>query len=392
VTRPAAWTLGSDRLWAGQGPIAPGWIEVREGRITAAGRGPSPRPANIDLTGRLVVPGFVDIHNHGGGGAGFEDGEAGAVATAAALHRRHGTTTLLASLVSAPLEDLVVSLEALAPLVAARAVAGVHLEGPFLAERRCGAHDPGYLRPPRPEDLDRLLSAGPGVVRMMTIAPELPGGLAAVRRLVAAGIVAAVGHTDASYETVVAAIDAGATVASHLGNAMRPIHHRDPGPIVACLADPRVAIELIADGIHLHDAVLHHFAAVAGPGRTILVTDAIAAAGIGAGDYQLGARRLLVRDGAARLDGAARPDVTGPLAGSVLTLDVALAHAVGAGIPLLDALAAVTTAPAAAIGLDRKAGTLAAGQRADLVVLDDDLRVRGVLSDGRWVDDGRGAP
>jgi N-acetylglucosamine-6-phosphate deacetylase len=417
--------MGSDRLWTGRGPIAPGWIEVQEGRITAAGQGSSVRPVDIDLTGRLVVPGFVDIHNHGGGGAGFQDGRAGAVATAADLHRRHGTTTVLASLISAPVDELVTSLEALAPLVGAGTVAGVHLEGPFLSARRGGAHEPGHLRPPRPEDLDRLLSVGPGVVRMMTVAPELTGGLAAIRRLVAAGVAAAVGHTDASYETVIAAIDAGATVASHLGNAMRPIHHRDPGPILACLADRRVAVELIADGIHLHDAVLRHFATVAGPGRTILVTDAIPAAGIGDGDYQLGSRRLVVRDGAARLaadlsaDSSSGPPArhasagplagdpstaplpgysagplaggptagAGPLAGSVLTLDVALAHAVGAGIPLLDALAAVTTAPAAAVGLAGQAGTLAVGRRPDLVVLDDDLRVRGVLSAGRWLDD-----
>lgn len=385
--------MGSDRVWTGRGPIGPGWLEVREGRITATGRGSPPHAVDLDLTGRLVVPGFVDIHNHGGDGAAFQEGEARAVATAAALHRRHGTTTVLASLVSAPLEELAAAVHALAPLVAAGTVAGVHLEGPFLSVLRCGAHEPEHLRPPRPEDLDRLLTAGPGVVRMMTVAPELPGGMAAVRRLVAEGIVAAVGHTDASYETVAAAIDAGASVATHLGNAMRPIHHRDPGPVVACLADSRVAVELIADGIHLHDAVLHHFAAVAGPRRTALVTDATPAAGLGDGDYQLGAGRIVVRGGEARRAGG--PLDAGPLAGSILTLDLALARAVGAGVPLLAALAAVTTTPAAAIGFAARAGTLGAGRRADLVVLDDDLRVRGVLSAGEWVDEpshGRSAP
>jgi N-acetylglucosamine-6-phosphate deacetylase len=380
---PRTTLLASDRVWTGAGPIAPGWIEVGGGRILAVGTGAAPRAADIELAGRLVVPGFVDIHNHGGGGASWQTGHAGDVAVAATLHRRHGTTTLLASLVSAPVDDLVASLEVLAPFVTNRTVAGVHLEGPFLSVQRCGAHDPGHLRSPLPEDLDRLLSAGPQVVRMMTVAPELPGGMAAIQRVVAEGVVAAIGHTDASYETVIAAIDAGATVASHLGNAMRPMHHRDPGPVLACLADRRVAIELIADGIHLHDAVLRHFATVAGPGRTVLVTDAIPAAGIGDGDYQLGARRLTVRDGEARL--SADPSGAGPLAGSVLTLDVALAHAVGAGVPLLDALVAVTTAPATAIGFGARAGTLAAGRRADLVVLDDGLQVRGVLSDGRWV-------
>jgi len=294
--------------------------------------------------------------------------------------------------VSAPVGDLADTIDALAPLVAAGTVGGVHLEGPFLSVARCGAHAPRHLRPPRPEELDRLLAAGPRVVRMMTVAPELDGGLAAVRRIVEAGIVAAVGHTDASYETVCAAIDAGATVATHLCNAMRPVHHREPGAVLACLDDRRMAVELIADGVHLHDAMLRHLAAAAGAERTILVTDAISAAGGGDQDLQLGSQRVVVSGGEARLQPRSAPrgldgdaGSTAPLAGSLLTLDVALARAVGVGIPLLDALRAVTATPAASAGLGAQAGALAPGRRADLVVLDD-LRVGAVMAGGDWVD------
>jgi N-acetylglucosamine-6-phosphate deacetylase len=378
--------IASDRMWVGSGPIRPGSIEVRDGWIVAVAPARRPGPVDVDLTGRLVVPGFVDIHNHGGGGAGFQSGDPEAVATAAAFHRSHGTTTLLASLISAPLDALVDALAALAPLVASRIVAGVHLEGPFLSSARCGAHPPGDLRPPRAEDLDRLLANGSQVVRMMTLAPELDGGIDAVRRLVAAGVVAAVGHTDADHARVRAAVDAGATVATHLCNGMPPIHHRAPGPVVACLEDQRVAVELIADGVHLDDRMLRYLATTAGAGRAVLITDAIAATGVGDGEYRLGSQRIIVRGTEARLDARAPGDGhPAPLAGSVLTLDAALARAVGVGIPLVDALAAVTTTPARAVGLDSEAGTLAVGRRADLVALDDDLAVRGVLAAGRWV-------
>jgi N-acetylglucosamine-6-phosphate deacetylase len=384
MTPAATALLASDRVWTGSGSVEAGWLEVSDGRIAAMGSGPAPRPVDFDLTGQVVVPGFVDIHNHGGGGAGFQDGDPEAVATAAALHRRHGTTTLLASLVSAPIAELTAAVDALAPLVAAGTVAGVHLEGPFLAQARCGAHAPEHLRPPHRGDLDRMLAAGPDVVRMMTLAPELAGGLDAVRRLVAAGVVAAVGHTDAGYDTIRAAIDAGASVATHLCNGMPPLHHRAPGPVLACLTDSRVAVELIADGVHLHDAMLRHLATTAGPGRAVLVTDAIGAAGVSDGEYRVGSRRVIVRGAEVRLAiGGTEP---GPLAGSVLTLDAALARAVGAGVPLLDALTAVTTAPAFAVGLSARAGVLAVGRRADLVVLAGDLSVQRVLAGGQWVE------
>jgi N-acetylglucosamine-6-phosphate deacetylase len=367
--------LRTDRVALGE-RLAPGWIDIEDRRIVATGTGPAPSPVDLDLGGRLVVPGFVDIHVHGGGGHSFQAGAAEA-ALGAAFHRSHGTTTMLASLVSAPIEELAASIDALAPLVAAGTFAGVHLEGPFLSVDHRGAHDPRMLRPPDAAAVSRLLAAGPEVVRMVTIAPELDGGRAAVEAIVAAGIVAAIGHTGATYEQAVGAIAVGASVATHLCNGMPTLHHRAPGPVLACLEAAGVAIELICDGVHLHGAVVHDTFRVAGP-RAVLITDAISAAGVEEGTYWLGSLAVEVRNGEARLaDG-------GNLAGSVLTLDVALRNAVSFGVPLTDALHALTVAPAAAIGLQGTAGVIAAGRLADLVVLDDDLNVTGVLWQGKW--------
>jgi N-acetylglucosamine-6-phosphate deacetylase len=372
--------LRSDRV-VGPAHVGPGWIEIVGDRIEAMGvdfddhRGHG--PVDVDLGDGLVVPGFVDIHVHGGGGHSFQGGAAEATA-AAAFHRAHGTTTVMASLVSAPIDELVAAVASLAPLVSDGIVAGVHLEGPFISAAHCGAHDPRHLRAPEPAQVDRLLDAPPGVIRMMTVAPELVGGMAAIGRLVAGGVTAAIGHTNASYEETAAAIALGATVATHLFNGMPPIHHRAPGPVLACLAAPAVAIELIADGIHLHEAVVKQVQEIAGA-RTVLITDAMSAAGVGDGIYRLGDRAVDVRGGEVRLVS------NGALAGSVLTLDRALRNAVRFGVPWLSALEAVTVAPARAVGLDDKAGVLAPGRRADLVVLDADLEVEGVLAAGQWI-------
>ncbi|UUZ60727.1 N-acetylglucosamine-6-phosphate deacetylase [Nocardioides sp. B-3] len=320
-----------------------------------------------------LSPGFVDMHVHGGGGASFQSGAADDVTTAAAFHRRHGTTSLVASLVTAPVADLVTSVRRLAELATDGVVAGIHLEGPFPAGDFCGAHDPELLRDPDPESLDLLLGAGAGHIAMITLAPERAGGLDAVRRVVDAGSVAAIGHTAADYDTVGRAVEAGATVATHLFNGMPSLHHRTPGPVAALLEDERVVVELINDGIHLHPAMLRlPFAAA--PGRTALVTDAISATGPGDGEVLLGELRVTVRDGQARLvDG-------GSLAGSVLTLDRAVRNAVAAGVPVLAALRAASTVPADALGIGDRAGRIRVGAPADPVVLDERLEVVDVLS------------
>lgn len=330
------------------------------------------------LGNRLVVPGFVDIHVHGGGGHDMTSSAAD-MAQAVRFHRGHGTTTTLVSLVTAPLEALCQQLSWAADLADSGEIAGAHLEGPFLSHTRCGAQNPAHLLDPDLDAFARMLDAARGHLRVITIAPELPGALALVDAAVAAGVIAAVGHTDASYDQARAAFDHGAALATHLFNGMRPIHHREPGPVLASL-DAGVPCETINDGIHLHPAVLREVLA-RGADRLVLITDAIDAAGVGDGHYVLGGQQVEVRDGAARL-------ANGSLAGSSLTMDSAFARAVRNGVPEEIASLAASANPARVIGLEDR-GTVAAGSRADLVVLDDDFGVHRVMRGGEWVDAGR---
>ena len=360
--------------------LAPGWLHVEGDRIAGVGEGAPPSPADLDLGAATVVPGYVDMHVHGGGGASFNTGTADAAAVVAAAHLAHGTTSMAASLVTDTHDEMVRAVRELSLLVADDRLAGVHLEGPWLSPQRSGAHQPGSLVAPDAASVDALLTAGDGAVRMVTLAPELPGGVEAVERLAGAGVVAAIGHTDATYDVARRALDAGARVGTHLFNAMRGLHHREPGPVAALLEAP-VDVELIADGVHLHPAVLRSVFA-AKPGRCVLITDAMAAAGAEDGDYELGPMTIEVREGVARLADA---DGQGAIAGSTLTMDAAVRHAVQvAGLPLLDVVHAASTAPARVLGLG-DVGALEAGRRADLVVLDDDLAVVRVMRSGAWV-------
>ena len=374
--------ITADTIATGARLLRSGWIEIADGLVRAIGTGTPPRPADHELGAVTLVPGFVDTHVHGGGGGAFPEATVAATKAAAELHRRHGTTTMIASLVTAFPDDLLHQVRELAEQVQDGLVAGVHLEGPWLSGRRCGAHEPAALRDPDAAELDRVLTAGQGTIRMVTLAPERAGGPAAIRRIVEAGAVAAIGHTDASYEQAVAAIDAGATVGTHLFNAMRPVHHREPGPVIALLEDPRVTVEMITDGVHLHPALYRDVTAKVGADRVSLVTDAMAAAGMADGAYRLGALDVDVRDGVARVAG------TDTIAGSTATMDQVFRFAVThSGRPHAEAL---TTAvrqssvnPARALGLPDP--TLAPGAAADLVVLDEALAVTGVLHRGAWV-------
>jgi N-acetylglucosamine-6-phosphate deacetylase len=351
--------------------VVDGAVRLDGDRIAAV----VPGPAAGD---RWLVPGFVDLHVHGGGGHTFTTGDPDAARAAAAFHLRHGTTTLLASLVTAAHATLLDAARALRPLVVEGVLAGLHYEGPYLSPARCGAQNPDHLREASLAELDELLAAGDGAVRMVTLAPELPGGLAAIRHLADRGVVAAIGHTDATYEETLAGVAAGASVATHLFNCMPQVHHRGPGAVVALLGAEGVVCELVADGVHLHDATLALAARVAGPGRAALVTDAMAAAGMPDGRYELGGQAVEVAGGVARLarDGA--------IAGSTLTMDAALRRAVGAGLSIVDAVRAAATTPAAALGL-ADVGAVDPGRRADLVELDAQLRVRRVMRAGRWL-------
>jgi N-acetylglucosamine-6-phosphate deacetylase len=360
--------------------VVDGWIAVSGGLIAGVGTGPPPPGEQVDVDGALVVPGFVDIHNHGGGGGSFSSTDPAAALSAVRTHRRHGTTTLLASLVSDPLPVLHSQIAALRELVDDGELAGIHLEGPFISKARCGAHDPAALREPDSATIAALLAAGGGSVRMVTLAPELRGGVKAVRQLAEAGVIAALGHTDGVEEQIRPALDAGATVATHLFNGMRPLHHREPGPIGVLLEDPRVTVELICDLVHLHPTIVRLAARHAGRGRTVLITDAMSATGAPDGSYILGRLKVDVRDGVATLER------NGSLAGSTLTMDVAFRNLVlGAGLDILDAVHATSGKPAELLGLSDRVGALRPGLSADLVVLDADLRPSRVLRRGEWV-------
>ncbi|RKN09703.1 N-acetylglucosamine-6-phosphate deacetylase [Streptomyces radicis] len=366
------------------GVVDGGRVTVEDGRI-AAGRRDEPEGAGdevevVDLAGHWVLPGFVDIHVHGGGGASFSAGTADEALRVIETHRAHGTTTMLASTVTGDLGDLAWQAAALSELVEQGDLAGLHFEGPFISALRCGAHEPALLRDPDPAAVRKLIDAARGTARMLTLAPELPGGIDSVRLLSEHGVLAAVGHTDAPYETVREAVDAGATVATHLFNAMPQLGHRSPGPIAALLEDERVTVELINDGTHLHPAVLELAFRCAGPDRVAFITDAMGAAGMGDGLYPLGPMKVEVRDGVARLTEG------GAIAGSTLTLDLAFRRAVTVdGIAVTDAVRALCATPARLLGLSDRVGSIEEGKDADLVVLDGDFALTGVLRKGEWL-------
>src|SRR6478672_8367908 len=305
--------LGAHRVVTHERVRAPGWVAVDQGRVVEVGTGTPSGPVH-DLGPVTIAPGFVDLHCHGGNGHSYSEG-ADAARQALLAHRRHGSTSTVASLATDTLESLAGQIRDLAPLVAADELVGVHLEGPWLSEAHCGAHDPSLLRDPDPAEVTRLLDSAPGVVVMVTLAAERPGGLATVERLADGGVLAALGHSDAGYEVAQAAIDAGARVATHLFNAERALHHREPGLVLALLERDEVTVELVADGVHLHPSVRH-------------------------------------------------------------AVQVA-------GLDLMDSLAALTRTPADLLGRP-DLGRLEPGARADLVVLDDRLEVRGVMRRGRW--------
>ncbi|MGI9162048.1 MAG: N-acetylglucosamine-6-phosphate deacetylase [Mycobacterium sp.] len=373
--------LTAGTIATGSELLRPGWIEVSGATITAIGAGVPSRRADRDLGAVTVVPGFVDTHVHGGGGGSFSGGSRG-TATTVALHRRHGTTTMVASLVTESPDDLLRQVTELAGEVRDGVIAGIHLEGPWLAVQRCGAHDPVLLRDPDPAELRQVLDAGDGTIKMVTLAPERAGAIAAIATLVDANVVAAVGHTEATYAQARAAIAAGATVGTHLFNAMRPIHHREPGPVIALLEDPRVTVEVIADGVHIDPALYRHITGSVGEDRVALVTDAMAAAGMSDGAYRIGPLAVDVTDGVAHLSG------TETIAGSTATMDRLFRFAVSRSeLPRDEAMMLAvhqsSVNPARALGLPSP--LLVSGNNADLVVLDEDLAVAAVLYRGAWV-------
>lgn len=349
------------------------WVGVDAGRIVEVSvKSPPHTPDHVYRA--TLLPGFVDIHCHGGGGFSFD--RAGEAEGAAEFHLRHGTTSIIASLVSAPVGAQAGQLAALKPLVDRGVLRGVHLEGPFLSAQKCGAQNPAALALPTEDAVEWLLRAAPGVLSMVTIAPELPGALAAIERFAAAGVTVALGHSDADADTARAGIEAGARVVTHLFNAMRPLHHRDGSLSGLALVEDRLSVEVIADGVHVGDISLQ-LAAKAKPGRLIAITDAIAAAGMPDGEVDLGGLAVEVSGGIARLRG------TQTLAGSTLTMDRAFSQLLQVvGLNAVEAAHATATRPAEVLGLT-DVGEIAVGKRADLVAMNG--RAEAVWQAGRLV-------
>ena len=354
------------------------WMLVRGDTIESVGSGKQHPEADdlVDVDGHWFVPGFVDIHAHGGGGHSFDDGGA-EISAALDAHRAHGTTRSVISLVANPVAQLRASLGVIAELAAADPlVLGSHLEGPFLSSDRRGAHNPQFLLDPLPWAVEEVLGSARGTLRQITLAPEREGALEAIDVLVENGVTVAVGHTDAGLDLTREAFDRGARVLTHVFNAMPGIHHRAPGPVIAAFEDERVTIELILDGLHVHPDVAGMVFRSA-PGRVALVTDAMAAAASKDGDYRLGSLNVTVRDGLAVLSG------TSTIAGSTLTQDAALRCAIeSVGVSPQDAVAALTTTPATALGYGNRFGYLAPGFAADAVRLDHSWRVTDVWAAG----------
>jgi N-acetylglucosamine-6-phosphate deacetylase len=368
---------------SGPAVLEPGYVLIADGRVAEAAGGPPPRDPDLALGSGCLVPGLIDLQVNGFFGVDLAEADAAGWARVARRLPETGTTAFLPTLVTAPLGELAGALRSAAamapdPLAGAR-VLGVHMEGPFLSPSRAGAHRREWIVPPSPAAVADLLAAGTGVLRVVTLAPEVEGGLAAVAALEAAGVVVSVGHSDAAAWQVAAAADAGARMVTHLFNAQRPLHHREPGVVGQALADPRLTCGLIADPSHVAAAVCA-IAFAAAPGRICLVTDASAAAGMPPGRYRLGREPVEVRpdeDQAPRL-------ADGTLAGSVLRMDRAVANMVAAGVGLAEAVAAATRIPADLIGRP-DLGRLTPGAAADLAWLGDDLRTRAAWVAGERV-------
>ncbi len=384
------------RLVTPYAEVTDGVVAIADGTISFAGA-VAEWARDHDVTALpesvgTVLPGLVDIHCHGGGGSTVTTTRADEARAVAAHHARSGSTSLVASLVTAPPDVLLDQVRALAPLVAAGELVGLHLEGPFLSHARCGAQAPEFLTEPDPDLIDALLAAAAGAIKVMTLAPELPGAAAAMTRLRAAGVTVALGHSDASYAVFRAALRAldGEGLVTHLGNGMPTFHHRAVGPVGASLTEAamgRASVEVIGDGMHVDDGFVALVFAAAARDSVVLVTDAMAAAGMPDGEYELGSQRVHVREGLARLGADGEVDgAPASIAGGTSHLVEVVGCAVRqAGVPLVDAVRAASQTPARILGQAGERGALLPGRVADLLVVDERLRPVRVMQRGEWL-------
>jgi N-acetylglucosamine-6-phosphate deacetylase len=365
-------------------------IVVEAGRITGIGHRDEvhipPGAKDYVASGMTVVPGFVDVHIHGAGGHDVMEAEAAALDKITATVARFGTTSIVATTVTAPIEATCHSLEGIAAYIRAHEstadnarfgadILGIHLEGPFINPERRGVHPTASILAPSVESFEKFRAAAGNLIKLITIAPEMPGALKLIAAAVADGVVVGLGHTDADYAQARAAIQAGARHAVHVYNAMRPFTHRDPGVISAVLTDADVTAEIIADGVHVAGPAIQVLLGTKGFDTVLLVSDGTAATGMRDGTFKLGGFEVQVRDGVVR-------NSEGKLAGSTLTIDRAIRYLVELGVPMVDAIRMATILPARRLGLAGKKGIIAVGADADLVVLTPDLHVAGVMTRG----------
>lgn len=369
------------------GVIEDGVVSFEDSRLGYVGPADefpgSPPPPDASA---IVLPGLVDVHCHGGGGYGFPDADLDGIIEAARFHRSHGTTTLVASLVSAGEAELGTRLDALAPAVDNGLLSGIHLEGPFISEHRCGAHDPTRIVPGDPAMLRRLIERAGGRIASVTLAPETARFDELTRILADAGILISLGHTEASYDRTTSALSetrTARTSITHLFNAMAPLAHRKAGFLTAALAAAgrgEVVVELIGDGVHLADGTVQMVFDTIGAEHIALITDAMAAAGRPDGRYRLGGLDVDVLDGVARLRS---PTGDGAIAGGTATALAVLRRTVrDAGVDLVDAIRSATATPARLLGIHGDRGVLRTGMRADLIVTDSDLESPTVYKNG----------
>jgi N-acetylglucosamine-6-phosphate deacetylase len=333
----------------------------------------------------IITPGFIDVHTHGGGGFSLHTVDPQEVRSYTRWTPSTGTTAFLAAVVGVPNAlpeaQLQAVVDAMDGEMSGAELLGVHLEGPYMNVARRGAHDPSWLRLPNDAETDRILELAGKTLRLITVAPELPGADTMIRRLVNAGVTVSIGHTDATYEQACAAIELGATHMTHCCNAMRPLHQREPGPLGAVVVSPTVHGEIIADGVHVHPAVVRLLVRAMGPERTVIVTDALAGAGVPDATFTFGGNEARVIDGVARL-------ADGTITGSVLTMDQALRNVMRfADVPLHAAVGMLTLNPARSAGVAERKGLLQPGYDADLLIFDGELNLQATLCRGQlaWV-------